>query len=373
MTEDGLFSWGRKCPQRWPNKRAVGPVLVATPATWLLSNYLPPTGTGTVDNAGLGRYNYASVLESAVLAQSITAFRLGMFFAAAGAIALIIVLVLWTRGNAARKQAEHDQDKQILDPDGDGKSRYTEAMKQLGDDSSTVRLGGIHALERLAQNSVHYRQTILDVLWSYLRTESPLQTKLGADRAGMKSDAAAAAVTAGQITQLSPPTKLTILSGVNLTGAMLSGAVLDGGDLTDADLTDAHLIKASFDGANLDGASFIAATVNDASFTDADLTGANFTAATLAGASFMGADLTGVSFSGADLTGTYFLDANLTGANFTGARLTGAKFTRANLSGTYSVEMTGRTPIKTPVTRKYLKHKGAKSFQSAKGLPREKN
>ncbi len=46
---------------------------------------------------------------------------------------------------------------------------YIRAVDQLGAEKAPVRLGGLHALERLAQNNPDQRQTIVDVICSYLR------------------------------------------------------------------------------------------------------------------------------------------------------------------------------------------------------------
>jgi hypothetical protein len=46
---------------------------------------------------------------------------------------------------------------------------YTTAVEQLGSDKAPVRLGGLYALERLAQDNPHQRQTIVNVLCAYLR------------------------------------------------------------------------------------------------------------------------------------------------------------------------------------------------------------
>jgi Pentapeptide repeats (9 copies) len=45
---------------------------------------------------------------------------------------------------------------------------YTRAVDQLGSGQAPVRLGGLHALERLAQNNPAQRQTIVDVICAYL-------------------------------------------------------------------------------------------------------------------------------------------------------------------------------------------------------------
>jgi hypothetical protein len=46
---------------------------------------------------------------------------------------------------------------------------YTKAVEQLGSEKAPVRLGGLYALERLAQDHSEQRQTIVNVLCAYLR------------------------------------------------------------------------------------------------------------------------------------------------------------------------------------------------------------
>lgn len=47
--------------------------------------------------------------------------------------------------------------------------QYNAAVEQLGHEKAAVRLGAIYSLERLAQEHVGHRQTVIDVLCSYLR------------------------------------------------------------------------------------------------------------------------------------------------------------------------------------------------------------
>ncbi|MFD8562648.1 pentapeptide repeat-containing protein [Streptosporangium canum] len=46
---------------------------------------------------------------------------------------------------------------------------YTKAAEQLGSDKAAVRLAGLYALERLAQDNPGHRQTIVNVICAYLR------------------------------------------------------------------------------------------------------------------------------------------------------------------------------------------------------------
>ena len=46
---------------------------------------------------------------------------------------------------------------------------YTKAVEQLGSNKVPVRFGGLHGLERLAQDNPAHRQTIVNVICAYLR------------------------------------------------------------------------------------------------------------------------------------------------------------------------------------------------------------
>ncbi|MEU7459272.1 pentapeptide repeat-containing protein [Streptosporangium roseum] len=62
---------------------------------------------------------------------------------------------------------------------------YTKAVEQLGSDKAAVRLGGLYALERLAQDNPGHRQTVVNVICAYLRMPyaPPPAPDLAADRA----------------------------------------------------------------------------------------------------------------------------------------------------------------------------------------------
>ncbi len=77
----------------------------------------------------------------------------------------------------ALRQKDFDQDHQervAAAAEADAAERrvidaYTKAADQLGSDKAPVRLAGMYALERLAQNTPDQRQTIVNVLCAYLR------------------------------------------------------------------------------------------------------------------------------------------------------------------------------------------------------------
>lgn len=74
--------------------------------------------------------------------------------------------------------AQRQQDRQSTAAEHDAAERrltelYTRAVELLGNDSAAVRLGGLHALERLGQDNPGQRPTIGAVLCAYLRMPAP--------------------------------------------------------------------------------------------------------------------------------------------------------------------------------------------------------
>ncbi|WP_328433173.1 pentapeptide repeat-containing protein [Streptomyces sp. NBC_00425] len=86
--------------------------------------------------------------------------------AGAGVGAAITVLLTF------RRQQHHEEATERTDYDASERritELYTKAVEQLGSDQAPVRLGGLHALERLGQSAAAHRQTIVDVICAYLR------------------------------------------------------------------------------------------------------------------------------------------------------------------------------------------------------------
>lgn len=266
---------------------------------------------------------------------------------------------------------------------------YTKAVELLGSDQAPVRLGGLYALERLAQDNSDQQPTIASVLCAYLRMPFPSLPPLADDATDDERERHDDRTHAHDEQRQVRDTTLDIfrrhrgcgqadelywknitinldranLAGANfigadLTHADLNGANLAGANLTesdlataylaDADLVGASLTDANLVGANLTGANLTRADVNDADLTDADLTGANLThaylpdsdltRANLNDADLTDANLTGTNLTNADLASAHLTDANLAGADLTGADLTDADLTGANLTG---VDLTG--------------------------------
>lgn len=271
-----------------------------------------------------------------------------------GLIGLGALLTFWLNSRAHRISAETlrvTEQGQITD-------RYSKAIEQLGSDKQDVRLGGIYALERIANDSPPDRATIEEVLTAFVRGHSPL-AGLGEPsrddlhrplRYGAPDVQAALTVLGrrkppiGKIAELD--LSETDLSGAHLQDADLRRANLEHSRLHRADLVYAQLPEALLRDARLQEADLRWAELQDALLPRAQLQRAN-----LAGVDLKGADLTDVNLEGAhlpygrlqhvdlqngqlqgaDLTGAKLQGANLTGANLTGAKLEGAQCTASTI------------------------------------------
>jgi uncharacterized protein YjbI with pentapeptide repeats len=212
---------------------------------------------------------------------------------------------------------------------------YTKAADQLGSDRAPVRLAGLHALERLAQNTPEQRQTIVDVICAYLRMpytppdeQSPAEdapaeahTRYENRRQEQQVRLTAQNILSRNLRIVhqrrrrwwhrTPPPAVPTWSDIrlDLTGALLLEFSLDECQLDDAELTSAQFTgRANFRGTQFTGS----ADFRDAQFTgSADFWYAQFTGE----ANFLGARFTGeADFRGAQVTG----EANFLGARFTG-------------------------------------------------------
>jgi hypothetical protein len=190
---------------------------------------------------------------------------------------------------------------------------YTKAVEQVGHAEAAVRLGGLYALERVAQNTPSQRQTIVNVLCAYLRmpyvppvkpqpaaTRDPhqeLQVRLTAQRILVAHLSRPDDIDHDDVRTFAPDSSKPYWPGLDLD---LTGATLIDWDLTRGD-------------------------VNTAKFTDVTFTGeASFADATFAETAwFEGSSFGGpASFSRASFLGiARFHAATFTGhARFTGRR-----------------------------------------------------
>jgi len=227
---------------------------------------------------------------------------------------------------------------------------YTKAVEQLGNDKAPVRLGGLYALERLAQDNPAHRQTIVNVICAYLRmpfspTAPASKPEHEVTEAQGGRDAGTEART-GEIGDAWHHERQVRLTAQRiLTDHLRDDTAEDQGrtdppsprfwpgirlDLTDATLISFRLKNGVMADASFDGADFSGAT---------DFTGTSFSG----DARFMRATFRGVTWFD---TATFGGDAVFNHATFMGA----ATFVDANFGGGLAWFI--RTTISGPATFK---------------------
>jgi hypothetical protein len=123
--------------------------------------------------------NARGLTGTELTAACLDAIKIGLSIAVGGG-GIFALYLAWRRQRS--NEADHQQRERSLlhqqqvadDTKHDALERritdlYTKAADQLGSDKAPVRLAGIYALERLAQNDPDQRQTIVNLLCAYLR------------------------------------------------------------------------------------------------------------------------------------------------------------------------------------------------------------
>ena len=276
-----------------------------------------------------------------------------VLFSLGGVIGAVGVGLSLSRKRDETKAAERDQDRLAIDRDANFTARYTEAIAQLGSEYLAIRLGGVYALERIAQDSVRDHGVIVEVLAAYIRNDAKTRRlsdgspgRAPDDRwdGDRPEDVTAAISVLSRIVTGTPRLRLNgadlrevDFSDVNLTDAVLCGADLSFARLGKAKLDSAHLDSAIFHGADL-----AAATLSDARLFEVDLVGADLSSADLTRAvlscssmrntKFDAATLRNAEIRNAPVKDSSFSDADLSGADLTGTDLETVDLRGANLT-----------------------------------------
>jgi uncharacterized protein YjbI with pentapeptide repeats len=226
--------------------------------------------------------------------------------------------------------------------------RYTRSIEQLGNASETIRIGGIYALERIANDSARDRWTIMEVLSSFIRGKQGIKGKDTSQTSPISTDAQAALTAIKRRNIIGEPEdKIIDLSLTNLREAdlfkakfnrvKLTSSILAQADLRQAQLIEANMMNVNLTGANLSGAKLDRAHLVQANLSNSNLSQARLSSVNLNKANFSGAFLDSISLDRASLAKTNFteavvINANLRDANFKGANLSRANFTGADLT-----------------------------------------
>jgi hypothetical protein len=234
----------------------------------------------------------------------------------AGLAGIVGIWFTWRNLSNAQDQLTSTQAQLQLAREGQITDRFTKAIDQMGDTSDgkkrlEIRIGGIYALERIAQDSVQYYGQIMEILTAYLRENSPWppkdasvlpsaeskvhkwtrwrKTETISFFSGAATDVQAVLDVLGRREEARVPITYRVsfdltetdLQGANLVGIDLAGASLVGANLQGAWLVRANLEKADLTGANLQQAWLSGARLTRARLTDARLEGAHLSGATI--------------------------------------------------------------------------------------------
>ena len=220
-----------------------------------------------------------------------------------------MVFAVW-RGVLAQRQAETAQRQSETAQQGLLNERYQKGAEMLGSDVLPARLGGIYALQQLAEDypdQYHLRITRLLCGFVRLSASGPMiesvpeaSDEQDSEPKTLRADVqdAMQAIVARSPAGIALETK----GGIKL---YLNDAYLSNLQLLDANLAYARLTKANLSGSVLTGA---------------DLSFARFRLANLSGARLRGANLSEADFWGTILCGTVLRNANISGADFCGIR-----------------------------------------------------
>ena len=174
--------------------------------------------------------------------------------------------------------------------------RSQKGAEMLGSEVLSVRLGGIYALQRLAEEEPkQYHVQIMRLFCAFVRNPTKDEEAGSRSTRGVREDVQAVMTVIG--TRSDDDIELEVKEQFNLDLAWAN--------LTGVSMLRAIPISANLAGANLAGASMLRATLL---FTNLSRVLLNST------------DLTGAYLDSTDLTGAYLSGTNLTGASLSGAK-----------------------------------------------------
>ena len=307
-----------------------------------------------------------------------------------GALVILTGLYFTWRGSqVAQENLKVAQENLKVAQDGKITERFSRAIDQLGNKQQVeIRLGGIHALGRIAKDSETDYWTVMEILAAYIRQNAFWNgTDLSDDQLSEETTTTVQAILdifkrrnlnyekvkkyyfdlgktnlvkaklggiyfgKANLSRVNLSNAYLVnacLEGVYLNLAILSNAFLDGANLKSAEcmeskfihaqltktiLSDAYLVEADFTRAYLRETNFTNANLYRAIFNYALIRGSIFKNSTLNETVFDNAKLIEVDLEGADLSEASFRGANLSGINLRYANLSKANLEGANLSG----------------------------------------
>lgn len=252
-----------------------------------------------------------------------------------GGIAIGIGLYYtWRRINIAEKDLKITQENLKVFQEGQITERFTRAVDQLGNERMEIRLGGIYALERIANESEKDHWPIMEILTAYIRKNSNIDNKLEENSIAIEStlmDLQDKEIINNEVIEvrkipLDIQAILTVIGRRNkhFIAKELSSLNLSRTHLVGANLGQSNFYRANLGNSNLEGAFLRLANLNQAVLYKTNLTQARLRHANLVNAILTESNLENADFKGANLQTAYFQGANLKNADFERANLKGA-------------------------------------------------
>lgn len=211
----------------------------------------------------------------------------GLFF-------LITVYFSWQNLQATQRNVEIAQQNLKATEDKQVAERFSKAVELLANENSIyARLGGIYALEKIANSDDSYYWPVMETLTAYVRERAKTPTK-----SAKPEDAPPLPVDIQAVLTVLSRRKYSYGNGerryLNLCKTDLRGLQLSrGAKLSYVNLIEANLQKAEFLGVDLRGAVLIQADLQQATLREVKLQQAELQAANLEGADLAKAELQG--------------------------------------------------------------------------------
>ncbi|VVH63987.1 pentapeptide repeat-containing protein [bacterium endosymbiont of Bathymodiolus sp. 5 South] len=259
-----------------------------------------------------------------------------------GLIAIIGLYFFYKRLKNQDKQIQHQGEQISLQIKQRVDERFNSAITLLGSSETSARTGAVYALHELALEEEKYRQQIVQILCSHIRsktnevayqetyTERPsneIQTTLNLlfkerERGLYTQDFA----------------KVTEFSRADLSRAYLVQANFRGAQCQEANFWFAQCQGANFRDAQCQGASFSFVQCQGANFGHSRCQRASFSFVQCQGVNFGGMECQGASFMHAQCQGAYFGGVECQGTDFGNAQCQGARFNGTQCQGAYAFE-----------------------------------
>jgi len=263
-------------------------------------------------------------------------------------LSTVAVLGVITIGGAAviqyRKQLFIEAAAE-LDRDAKYSALLSTAIEHLGSESFAVCRGGLYELKRLAIDSKKDRESIIEIISSFIVENSRFRSGIDRETTTSRREERESVVdTAKEIICLllrcySDNCEHLNLCGISLQGMDLERACLWGANLVNANLSDtnlshANLMNADLENADLECANMEKAFLDNADFSYANLSNAQLTDASIVCVDFEDADLSSACLEYSDLEEADFTNADIRGAGFAGAKVTAEQLLGARIDDT---------------------------------------